>query len=130
MGTSIIQWFVYLFSGSLLTKFQSKDNVMNRTVQLTNLRKLNIHLTTVTPDGIRNLPNLVNLEDLTLISGAQLSDNDLTRVAKLTQLKRLSCKFAPNITDNGIKNLISLTNLRDLRVIYAIHLCFSGYFYS
>jgi hypothetical protein len=74
------------------------------------LRRLEIHMTSLTDDGVEHLASLP-LEALWL--GGQITGRGLKAVATMTTLRRLDV-CCPRVTDEGVRALSGLTGLEVL----------------
>jgi Leucine-rich repeat (LRR) protein len=83
--------------------------------QFPNLRKLRIARNQIDGSGIAELPKLKNLEELDLSECAQLFDDAMLPLTKMTKLKKLNL-WRVNISDIGIEPLKGLTTLESLNL--------------
>jgi internalin A len=82
---------------------------------LDSLPTMKFHSVNMGQTGLAGLRPLANLKDLEILY-TNLSDSDLTSLAKQTQLESLKVIGCDAITDDGISHLKSLKNLKKLEI--------------
>jgi hypothetical protein len=106
--TTINAWGCEAFNNRVLEMIASNGNFQR------NLKNLNIRMTSVNSDGVKHLPMLMSLQQLTLMGG--LIDRDIAIIStSLPQLQRLLL-VSSNITDNGLVQITRLQQLRELQL--------------
>jgi hypothetical protein len=81
---------------------------------LTKLRRLDISGAKITPEGLKALEKLPNLERLSLWNCAKLDDSAAPEIASLPKVTNLDLSYTPT----GDATLKKLASLKDLKLLY------------
>jgi serine/threonine protein kinase len=91
------------------------DSDLARFSSLTGLRRLYLHGTDVTDDGLSHLVDIATLTDLSL-GKSRITDRALPALARMTGLKHLSL-HGTAVSDSGLPHLATLERLESLNLV-------------
>jgi internalin A len=92
---------------------QLTDLGIAKLAKLTKLRRLDISGARVTPQGLKALEKLPNLERLSLWNCAKLDDSAAPEIASLVKMSNLDLSYTP-VSDVTLKKLAALKDLKSL----------------
>jgi hypothetical protein len=102
---------------------QVNDETVRAVAKLPHLRFLGLdgHRCGLSKDVLRQLRQARRLEGLTLY-GAWVTDDTLSAVGEISQLKYFALISAPNVTAKGLESLAGLRELQELRITGTPHI--------